>query len=60
MALGDGGGLGLTSMRERTDSFGGNLVITTEIGGGSQILVTLDLNQIMEQEDPLDLLDSLS
>ena len=60
VALGDGGGLGLTSMRERIDSFGGNLVINTEIGGGSQILVTLDLNQIMEQEDSLDLLDSLS
>jgi signal transduction histidine kinase len=51
--VGDSGGLGLTSMRERIDSLGGHLTIDTEIGGGSKIQVELDLKQIVEQVDPL-------
>jgi signal transduction histidine kinase len=56
--VGDSGGLGLTSMRERIDSLGGDLTIDTEIGGGSKIQVELDLKQIVEQVNPLNNLHS--
>jgi signal transduction histidine kinase len=51
LEIDDSGGLGLTSMRERVDSLGGNLIIDSEIGGGSRIQVRLDLKQIVEEED---------
>ena len=57
-ALNEGGGMGLTSMRERIDSLGGNLDIDTRIGGGSKIQVELDLKELSEQFDTLELLDS--
>jgi signal transduction histidine kinase len=49
--LNEGGGMGLTSMRERVDSLGGTLNIDTKIGGGSKIQVTLDLKQFSEHLD---------
>jgi signal transduction histidine kinase len=54
----DSGGLGLTSMRERIDSLGGNLTIDSAIGEGCKIQVELDLNQAAVQTDSLNLLDS--
>jgi signal transduction histidine kinase len=57
--LSESGGLGLTSMRERVDSLGGDLAIDTEVGGGSRIQVDLNLDQHFEQADALNFLDSL-
>ncbi len=59
LALGDSGGLGLTSMRERVESLSGELTIDTKVGGGSRIEVALDLNQVIDPADSLDILDSL-
>jgi len=56
---GDSGGLGLTSMRERVDSLGGNLKIETEVGGGSSVQVELDVDQVSEISASISLLDSL-
>jgi signal transduction histidine kinase len=56
--LNEGGGLGLTSMRERVDSLGGNLNIDTKIGGGSRIQVKLDLKPFSEQLNSMEMLDS--
>ena len=50
--------MGLTSMRERVDSLGGNLNIDTKIGGGSRIQVELDLKPFSEQLDSMEILDS--
>ena len=40
-ALPDRGGMGLTSMRERTDAVGGTLVILSEPGKGTTVKVTV-------------------
>ncbi len=55
----EGGGLGLTSMRERVDSLAGDLKIETEVGGGSRIQVDLDLDQVSEMAASSNLLESL-
>lgn len=55
----DSGGLGLTSMRERVDSLGGNLNIDTKVGVGSRIQVDLDLELVNGFSESLDLLDLL-
>lgn len=55
--IGDGGGLGLTSMRERVDSLGGKLSIGAEVGGGTRVQVELNLEQSGEYAASLDLLD---
>ena len=40
-ALPDRGGMGLTSMQERTDEVGGSLVILSEPGRGTTVEVTV-------------------
>jgi signal transduction histidine kinase len=59
LELSDNGGLGLTSMRERVDSLGGDLNIDTRVGGGSRIQVELDLGHVKEFVDSHDVIDLL-
>ena len=59
LRLSDSGGLGLTSMGERVDSLGGDLVINTQVGGGSRIQVELDLDQVIELADSRNILELL-
>ena len=55
----DNGGLGITSMRERVESLGGDLKIDTNIGEGSRIQVELDLDQVNDVSASLNVLDLL-
>jgi signal transduction histidine kinase len=50
-ALGDQGGIGLTSMRERAENIGGNLVIYSSPDGGTQVKATLDLQSTVAESE---------
>ena len=41
-ALGDQGGIGCTSMKERAENLGGNLVVHSSLGEGTQVVATID------------------
>lgn len=49
-ALEDGGGIGLTSMRERVESMGGELSLQAAPGAGTQVTIALELPQPHEGE----------
>ena len=46
-ALGDQGGIGMDSMKERAENLGGDLTIHSSPGVGTQVQVTLELQSAM-------------
>jgi len=40
--IGDHGGIGLSSMKERTENLGGNLIVHSSPGEGTQVVATID------------------
>ena len=56
--LSDSGGMGLANMKERARLLGGNIQVHS-IGGSTQIIINVDLNNLQESADSQTLLDLL-